>query len=108
VLLIPWERAAEIVTFGALLAFTAVNFVALMSFWFSKEAAGNRSFFVDAFVPGFGCVFCFILLIGLQTWTKYAGLSWLAIGFIYAAYTTRMFTLRPKVFDFNEVPAAAE
>jgi amino acid transporter len=108
VLLIPWERAAEIVTFGALLAFTAVNFVALMSFWFSKEAAGNRSFFVDAFVPGFGCVFCFILLIGLQTWTKYAGLSWLAIGFVYAAYTTRMFTLRPKVFDFNEVPAEAE
>jgi putrescine importer len=108
VLLIPWERAAEIVTFGALLAFTAVNFVALMRFWFSKEAAGNRSFFVDAFVPGFGCVFCFILLIGLQTWTKYAGLSWLAIGFVYAAYTTRMFTLRPKVFDFNEAPETAE
>jgi len=108
VLLIPWERAAEIVTFGALLAFTAVNFVALMSFWFSKEAAGNRSFFVDALVPGFGCVFCFILLIGLQAWTKYAGLTWLGIGFVYAAYSTRMFTLRPKVFDFNEAPALSE
>jgi putrescine importer len=108
VLLIPWERSAEIVTFGALLAFTAVNFVALMNFWFSKEAAGNRRFFVDAFVPGFGCVFCFVLLIGLQTWTKYAGLAWLGIGFFYAAYTTRMFTLRPKVFDFNETPALSE
>jgi putrescine importer len=108
VLLIPWERAAEIVTFGALLAFTAVNFVALMSFWFARQAAGNRSFFVDAFVPGFGCVFCFVLLIGLETWTKYAGLIWLGIGFVYAAYTTRMFTLRPKVFDFNETAAVSE
>src|SRR6202023_2971840 len=63
VLLIPWERAAEIVTFGALLAFTAVNFVALMTFWFARQAAGHRSFFVDAFVPGFGCIFCFVLLI---------------------------------------------
>ena len=93
---------------GALLAFTAVNFVALMSFWFARAAGGNRSFFVDAFVPAFGCVFCFALLIGLQTWTKYAGLAWLGIGFVYAAYTTRMFTLRPKVFDFNETPVLSE
>jgi predicted PurR-regulated permease PerM len=79
-----------------------------MSFWFSKEAVGRRSFFVDAFVPGFGCVFCFVLLLGLQTWTKYAGLVWLGIGLVYAASTTRMFTLRPKVFDFNETPALSE
>jgi len=32
----------------------------------------------------------------------------LGIGFFYAAYTTRMFTLRPKVFDFNETPALSE
>jgi putrescine importer len=103
VLIIPWELAAEIVTFGALLAFTAVNFVALLTFWFSAAAtASRRNFFVDAFVPGFGCVFCFVLLIGLQTWTKYAGLIWLGIGLVYAAYRTKMFTLRPKLFDFNE------
>ena len=39
VLTIPWERAAEIVTFGALLAFTAVNLVALLHFWFAPQAA---------------------------------------------------------------------
>ncbi len=102
VLTIPWERAAEIVTFGALLAFTAVNLVALLHFWCSPEALGRRRFFVDAFVPGFGALFCFILLIGLQPWTKYAGLLWLAIGLVYAAYRTRMFTVRPKLFNFNE------
>ena len=102
VLTIPWERAAEIVTFGALLAFTAVNLVALLHFWFSPEAVGRRNFLLDAFVPSFGGVFCFVLLIGLQPWTKYAGFMWLGIGLIYAGYRTRMFTLRPTLVDFNE------
>jgi len=101
VLTIPWERAAEMVTFGALLAFTAVNVASLIYFWFA-QSAGNRKFFRDAFVPGFGAVFCFGLLLGLQTWTKYAGLAWLLVGLIYAAVKTRMFTLRPKVFNLNE------
>ena len=102
VLTIPWELAAEIVTFGALLAFTAVNLVALLHFWFGAEASGRRKFFRDAFVPGFGCVFCFVLLLGLQSWTKYAGLIWLGIGLIYAGYRTKFFTVRPKLINFNE------
>jgi amino acid transporter len=102
VLSIPWERAAEIVTFGALLAFTAVNLVAMLHFWYSPAARERRNFFIDAFIPLFGAVFCFVLLMGLQPWTKYAGLAWLGVGVIYASYRTRMFTLRPKLFNFNE------
>jgi putrescine importer len=102
VLFIPWERAAEVVTFGALLAFMGVNLASLKQFWFSKEAVGHRKFFVDAFVPGFGFVFCFALLLSLQAWTKWAGLAWLGFGLAYAAYKTRGFTLRPKLFDFSE------
>jgi amino acid transporter len=101
VLTVPWQLAAEIVTFGALLAFTAVNLVALLHFWFAASSH-SRSLFVDAFLPAFGAVFCFVLLLGLQTWTKYAGLAWLAVGVIYAGYRTRMFTVRPKLFNFNE------
>jgi putrescine importer len=102
VLTVPWQRAAEIVTFGALLAFTAVNFAALMHFWFLPQPGAQKNFFKDAFVPGFGCVFCFALLLGLQPWTKYAGLFWLILGAVYAAYRTRMFTLRAKLIDFSE------
>ena len=101
-LTIPWERSAEIVTFGALLAFMGVNLAALRHFWFSSEVAGKRNFFIDALLPGFGLVFCFLLLISLQTWTKYAGLAWLALGLVYAAYKTRWFRVRPKLFDFSE------
>ena len=99
---IPWERAAEIVTFGALLAFTAVNLVAMIHFWYSPSPGAQQYFFIDAFVPSFGAVFCFVLLMGLQPWTQYAGLAWLGVGLLYASYRTRMFTLRPKLFNFNE------
>ena len=102
VITIPWEHAAEIVTFGALLAFMGVNLSALKHFWFSREAVGHRNFFVDCFVPGFGIAFCFVLLISLQSWTKYAGMTWLAAGILYSAYKTRGFTMRPKLIDFSE------
>jgi amino acid transporter len=102
VLTIPWELAAEVVTFGALIAFMGVNLSALRHFWFSPEAVGKRNFFVDAFVPGFGLAFCFVLLISLQTWTKLAGLVWLSFGILYVAYTTRGFRVRPRLFDFSE------
>jgi hypothetical protein len=42
------------------------------------------------------------LLISLQSWTKYAGLTWLAVGILYSAYKTRGFTMRPKLIDFSE------
>jgi putrescine importer len=102
VITIPWEHAAEIVTFGALLAFMGVNLSALKHFWFSREAVGHRNFFVDCFVPGFGIAFCFVLLISLQSWTKYAGITWLVVGILYSAYKTRGFTMRPKLIDFSE------
>jgi putrescine importer len=102
VLTIPWERAAEIVTFGALLAFMGVNLVALLHFTFGPQNNGRRNLFVDTFVPGFGFVFCFLLLISLQTWTKYAGIAWLVVGILYAAYKTRGFRVKPKLFDFSE------
>jgi putrescine importer len=102
VITIPWEHAAEVVTFGALLAFMGVNLAALSHFWFAAEKTAKRRFFVDAFLPGFGITFCFVLLISLQTWTKYAGLAWLVIGILYGAYKTRGFTLRPKLIDFSE------
>jgi len=101
VLTIPWEHAAEIVTFGALLAFMGVNISALRHFWFSQDATRRRNFFVDAFVPGFGFVFCALLLLSLQTWTRYAGLIWLIVGFLYNVYKTRGFTRTPQLIDFK-------
>ena len=102
VLTIPWELAAEVVTFGALIAFMAVNLSALRQFWFLPGARETRAFLWDAAVPGFGIVFCFFLLISLQSWTKKAGFVWLVIGILYVAWTTKGFRVKPKLFDFSE------
>jgi putrescine importer len=102
VLMIPWQLAAEIVTFGALLAFSSVNLVALLHLWFAPAVGRRRNFLADALIPGFGCLFCFGLLLGLQPWTRYAGIAWLLLGGIYAACRTRMFTSTPKLIDINE------
>ena len=96
-----WRRAVD-AEFGALIAFMGVNLVSLLHFSFGPENAGKRNFFLDAFVPGFGFVFCFGLLFSLQNWTKWAGILWLVVGILYAAYKTKGFTLRPKLFDFSE------
>lgn len=53
-------------------------------------------------MPVFGIVFCAVLLLSLQTWTKYAGLIWLAVGVAYGAYKTKGFTRRPTLIDFTE------
>ena len=103
VITIPWEHAAEVVTFGALLAFMGVNLAALRHFWFSQEAVGHRNFFVDAFVPGFGFVFCFVLLLSLQTWTKYAGLAWLVVGILYGGIQNARVHAAPKTNRFQRI-----
>ncbi len=99
---IPWEKAAEIVTFGALLAFMGVNLACFRHFWLSPETVGKRNFLVDAVIPGFGFFFCLALLVGLQSWTKLAGGLWLGFGLFYAACKTRGFRTRPVLIDFNE------
>ena len=103
VLTIPWEHAAELVTFGALLAFMGVNLSALKHFWFTKEAVGHRKFFVDFFVPSFGFLFCLLLVFTLQGWTRIAGFVWVAIGIGYGAYKTRGFRIRPKSVSYTHL-----
>jgi amino acid transporter len=99
---IPWEHAAEVVAFGGLLAFMGVNFSSFQHFWLSPEVREHRKFWVDAFIPAFGFLFCFLLLISLQTWTMYAGFGWLIIGTLYVAWKTRGFRLRPTLMDFSD------
>jgi putrescine importer len=101
-LTIPWELAAEVVTFGALIAFMGVNLSSIKHFWIAPQVDRVRNFFIDALVPAFGFVFCLVLLISLQTWTKYAGLVWLGFGVLYVAYTTRGFRTKPRLFEIGE------
>jgi len=100
-LTMSWERAVEILNFGALLAFMAVNASALRHFGFGRTLNMERNLFLDFFVPASGFVFCLVIFLGLQASTLWAGALWLVIGGVYVLLKTRGFTERVEI-DFSE------
>jgi amino acid transporter len=101
-LTLGWERAVEILNFGALLAFMAVNLVALRHFGFGKGNLGSRHFFLDVVAPALGFLFCLAIFLGLQGSTLVAGAIWSAIGALYVLFKTRSMDAPPVPIDFSE------
>jgi putrescine importer len=100
-LTLGWERSVEVLNFGALVAFMAVNLAAVRHFGFSAGMAGKRHLFLDVIVPGLGFVFCLIIFLGLQGSTLVAGAIWLLAGAVYVVFKTKALG-QPVVIDFSE------
>jgi putrescine importer len=96
-----YEHAAELLNFGAFLAFMGVN---LSTFWHFCVVlrSGRRRILGDAILPLAGFCFCALIWWNLNTLAKTVGGLWFAIGIVYIAVTTRGFRLRPKMIDFSE------
>jgi amino acid transporter len=100
-LTMAWERSVEVLNFGALVAFMAVNLAAVRYFGFSPGMAGKRHLFLDVIVPSLGFVFCLVIFLGLQGSTLVAGAIWLVVGGIYVVLKTKALG-QPVVIDFSE------
>ena len=100
-LTMQWERAVEILNFGALMAFMAVNLAAVRHFGFSRETAEKRNLMLDVVVPALGFLFCLVIFLGLQGSTLVAGAIWLAAGGLYVFLKTRALG-QPVIIDFSE------
>lgn len=100
-LTMQWERAVEILNFGALMAFMAVNLAAVRHFGFSRETAEKRNLMLDVVVPALGFLFCLVIFLGLQGSTLVAGAIWVAAGGIYVFLKTRALG-QPVIIDFSE------
>jgi putrescine importer len=96
-----WERSIEILNFGALMAFMAVNLAAMRHFGFSSERAEERRPLLDVVVPGIGFAFCLVIFLGLQQSTLVMGAAWVIVGGIYVAWKTKVLR-RPVAIDFTE------
>ena len=101
-LAIGWERAVEILNFGALLAFMAVNLAALRHFGFGREHADRRNLFLDIAAPALGFVFCLVIFFGLQGSTLVVGAVWLVVGGLYVVLKTRGKSAAPIQMDFTD------
>jgi len=101
-LTLGWERSVEILNFGALMAFMAVNAVALKHFGFTRNPQHKLNVFLDIVSPVLGFLFCLAIFLGLQSSTLVAGMIWLAVGGIYLLAKTRGTSTASVEIDFSE------
>lgn len=100
-LVLPYQHAAELINFGAFLAFMGVNLAAIRVFCFEKRPDRPRRLLLDLLVPGIGFLFCLAIWLSLSKTAKLTGSIWLAGGFVYLAAVTRLFRRSPGQMDFS-------
>jgi amino acid transporter len=103
-LLITYERAAELINFGAFLAFMGVNLATLREYYFLRRGGQRRRFWSDVLLPGIGFLFSLVIWLNLQRPAKIAGGIWLTAGVIYGAVKTRGYRTKPVMVDFSIEP----
>ena len=101
-LTINYEQAAELLNFGAFLAFMGVNLATLRQYYLVGQPGRKRRWFSDAALPLLGFAFCLWIWWGLRAPAKIAGGTWFAVGLTYAGIKTRGFRLKPAMIDFSD------
>lgn len=100
-LTMQWERAVEVMNFGALMAFMAVNLAAVRHFGFTPGLPGKRNLLFDVITPSLGFLFCLVIFLGLQGSTLVTGAIWCGVGTLYVVLKTRVLG-ETVVIDFSE------
>ena len=90
---------ASIVSFGALIAFSAVNLTVIKHYFVD---AGDKNVFNNVVLPGIGFLLTAWLWTSLSWLTLEVGFIWLAIGVIWLAVVTRGFQRPTPVLAFEE------
>jgi amino acid transporter len=96
-----YDRAAELLNYGALIAFMGVNLASLTHYFIR----GERRSFTHLFVPVLGFLICMALWLNLSRPALIVGSIWMFLGVAYGAWKTRGFRAELVTFD---VPADAE
>jgi len=100
--IISYQGAAELLNFGAFLAFMGVNIAALRQFYFLRPAGEKRNLFSDAIIPLLGFLVCFFIWISLPAPAKIVGGIWLITGLIFLFIKTRGLKQKPVDLDFKD------
>ncbi|MFB3827426.1 MAG: APC family permease [Bryobacteraceae bacterium] len=93
--LMSYQLGAELLNFGAFIAFMGVNAAALVHYWVRER----EKKLVNFLPPVLGFTICMYIWLNLRTPAKIAGGLWLLTGVAYGAYKTRGFR---KAIEFAE------
>ena len=102
-IVLGYQSAAELLNFGAFLAFMGVNLATFRQFYFLRPRGEKRNIIVDAILPILGFVICFSIWISLPLPAKIMGGVWFAAGLIYLFVRMRFVKVKPINIDFTEV-----
>lgn len=86
----------ELLNFGGLFGFMCVNLSVIVYYFIRKKEHNVIQYLI---LPALGFLICFYLWIHLSTTALIVGGSWLLIGIIYAAITTKGFKTKPPVLS---------
>jgi putrescine importer len=100
-LILNYERTAELINFGAFLAFMGVNLATFRQYYFLPQPGHRRNVFYDAVVPLLGFLFCLAIFLSLQNSAKILGCVWLAAGLLYDGIKTKGFRTLPASYDLS-------
>ena len=99
---LSYELAAEVLNFGAFLAFMGVNIACFTHYYVHAPDGYKRHLLKDAVTPMLGFLFCLWIWCNLSRLAFIAGSIWIAAGLIYAAVKTRGFRLKALTLDFRD------
>jgi putrescine importer len=99
--LLTYPLGAQLLNFGALIAFMGVN----VSSFVRNFLRNKHKTFVNFIVPVLGFTVCLYLWISLGYKAKIAGLCWLSAGVLYGAYRTSWFR---KPLQFAQIESDDE
>lgn len=97
-----YEHAAELLNFGAFLAFMGVNLACFWQFSVKARAGYRRRLLADALLPLIGFVVCSYFWWNLHALAKTVGGIWFAVGILYVGYKTNWFRSAPVMIDFSD------
>lgn len=100
-LVLNYEQAAELINFGAFLAFMGVNAATIRRFYFAPEQGHKPRVVTDAIFPAMGLIFCAAIWLSLPTHAKILGGVWFVLGITYDAIKTRGFRESPAMYDLS-------
>jgi len=96
--LLDYNLGAQMLNFGALIAFMGVNLAALVRYYVREKEKRLR----NLLPPVLGFAVCLLLWLNLSRTAQIAGSIWMAAGIVFGAWKTRGF--RGELVNF-EIPA---
>ena len=102
-IVLSYQNAAELLNFGAFMAFMGVNVASLRQFLFLRPPGEKSNFLADAILPGIGFLVCFSIWISLPAPAKITGGIWFLAGFIYLIIKTNGLKKKPVILDFKDL-----